>query len=201
MPCGNVDPLGVTSTPVADPAHNRLYVVAAVRPVHHELFVLDLATGAVAAHRTVDAPGADPRVHNQRAALTLGSDRVYVPFGGRFGDCGDYHGLVVGAPLDGSGDLTIFRLPTTREGGFWTPPGATVAPDGTLLLASGNSAGAARYDFGNSVVRVSADLGRIVDSWAPTDWAQLNRGDTDVGSTGPVLLGSRVFQIGKGGSA
>jgi outer membrane protein assembly factor BamB len=48
-------------------------------------------------------------------------------------------------------------------------------------------------------VRISASL-RLVDSWAPTDWASLNASDTDVGSTSPVVLPrGRVFQIGKQG--
>ena len=66
LPCGNVDPLGITSTPVADPATNRLYVVGMVQPMHHELFALALDTGAVLFHRPIDAAGADPSVHNQR---------------------------------------------------------------------------------------------------------------------------------------
>ena len=44
---------------------------------------------------------------------------------------------------------------------------------------------------------------RICDSSIrshPRNWAALNRGDVDLGSTGPVLLpGNRVFQVGKGG--
>jgi hypothetical protein len=90
-------------------------------------------------------------------------------------------------------------LPTQREGGFWAPPGAALANDGSLYLTSGNSSSSGTYDYGNSVVRLSADL-RLLDSFAPTDWVALNQGDVDVGSTGPVLLpASRLFQIGKAG--
>src|SRR5262249_40025821 len=32
LPCGNVNPVGITSTPVADPANNRLYVVGMMQP-------------------------------------------------------------------------------------------------------------------------------------------------------------------------
>jgi hypothetical protein len=74
-----------------------------------------------------------------------------------------------------------------------------IAGDGSVLLASGNSSSNDAYDFGNSVVRISPKL-RLIDSWAPTDWASLNATDSDVGSTSPVLLpGGRVFQIGKRG--
>jgi hypothetical protein len=68
-----------------------------------------------------------------------------------------------------------------------------------LYLTSGNSTSSDSYDYGNSVVRLDADL-KLIDSFAPRDWASLNAGDTDLGSTSPVLLpGSRVFQVGKSG--
>ncbi len=84
--CGDIDPSGTTSTPVADPSMGRLYVVARVQPNHHELFTIDIMTGAVLSHRTVDPPGSDPRVQQQRSALALYGGRVYVPFGGLYGD-------------------------------------------------------------------------------------------------------------------
>src|SRR5207248_330886 len=92
LPCGNVDPVGITSTPVVDVRGGRIYVVALVQPTHHVLFALTLATGRVAASARVDAESADAAVHNQRGALTLSNGTVFVPYGGRYGDCGDYHG-------------------------------------------------------------------------------------------------------------
>src|SRR5262249_15435413 len=45
FPCGNVNPIGVTSTPVIDPGSHRLYAVGMVQgdgaPRHH-LFAIDL---------------------------------------------------------------------------------------------------------------------------------------------------------------
>ena len=200
LPCGNVDPVGITSTPVADPSTNRLYVVGMLdQPARHELFALALDTGTVLFHRMVDAVGSDPKVQNQRGALALANGRVYVPFGGRFGDCGAYLGRVVGVAADGSGDPIEYHVRAHREGGFWAPPGPVIASDGTLLLASGNSDGDTEFDDGNAVIRLTADL-RLADEFAPNDWARLNAGDGDVGTTSPVLLdASRVFQIGKAG--
>jgi hypothetical protein len=166
------------------------------------LFELDLSSGNVLASVGVDANGADPLVHNQRAALVLSNGKLYIPYGGRFGDCGDYHGRVVSvsASASGLGSVTSYSLPTQGQGGFWAPPGAAVANDGSLYLTSGNSSSTTSYDYGNSVVHLSADL-RLLDSFAPTNWAALNRGDVDLGATGPVLLpGNRVFQVGKGGT-
>jgi outer membrane protein assembly factor BamB len=202
LPCGDVDPVGITGTPVVDTGAGRVYVVGLVQqPLHHELFALDLATGRLLASTRVDAPGADPATQNQRSALTLANGSVYVPFGGRFGDCGDYHGRVVGVrTTTGSfGAVTSFTLPTQGQGGFWAPPGASTASDGSLYLASGNSASNSSYDDGNSVVRLSPTL-RVLDSWAPSDWQNLNASDGDIGTTSPALLpGDLVFQVGKHG--
>jgi outer membrane protein assembly factor BamB len=201
MPCGNVYPVvGITGTPVVDVDAGRIYVVGLVQPAHHVLFALALATGRVLSTVRVDAAGADAAVHNQRGALTLSHGTVFVPYGGRYGDCGDYHGRVVAVAISGraSGQVRSYTLPTQREGGFWAPPGPVVDAGGDLLLASGNSSSSDRYDYGNSVVRLTPAL-KLADSWAPTNWVTLNSGDVDVGSSSPVLLGNRVFQIGKAG--
>ena len=45
---------------------------------------------------------------------------VYVPYGGLYGDCGPYHGFVVGVKADGSGGLLSYAVPSGREaGGAW----------------------------------------------------------------------------------
>ena len=202
LPCGNVDPVGITGTPVIDVANKRIYAVGMVQPAQHVLFALDSVTGRVVASVRVDPPGSDPAVQNQRGALTLSNGAVYVPFGGRYGDCGDYHGRVTKVVVSarGLGRVTSYTLPTEREGGWWSPPGAAVASDGSLLFASGNSSSSGAYDYGNSVVRLSPSL-RLLDSWAPTDWVSLNVGDVDIGSSSPVLLpDGRLFQIGKAGT-
>jgi outer membrane protein assembly factor BamB len=203
LPCGDVDPVGITGTPVVDVATSRLYVVGLVRSTGDVLFVLDLRDGHVVASTDADAPGADPRVHNQRAALTLANGRVYVPYGGRFGDCGDYKGRIVAVAVTstGLGAAASYTVPTARAGGFWTPPGAALRSDGTFVITTGNTFNAGgRYDFGNSVLRFDASM-RMLDSFAPSNWQFLNNTDGDLGSSSPVLVenGTRVFQIGKAG--
>jgi outer membrane protein assembly factor BamB len=204
LPCGDVDPVGITGTPVVDTATSRLYVVGLIRSSGDVLFALDLRDGHVVASTGADAPGADPRVHNQRAALTLANGGVYVPYGGRFGDCGDYKGRIVAVAVTatGLGAATSYTLPTARAGGFWTPPGAALRSDGTFVITTGNTFNrGGRYDFGNSVLRFDASM-RMLDSFAPSNWQFLNNTDGDLGSSSPVLVanGTRVFQIGKAGT-
>jgi len=200
LPCGNIDPSGITGTPVVDTAAGTVWVVAFVRPGQHVLAALDLATGGVRTRKVIDPPGSDPRVEQQRGALALSAGRVYVPFGGLFGDCGDYHGYVVGVDTRTPNDPPlVYQVPSQRQGAVWAPGGAAVAPDGTLLVATGNGSSTTAYDGGNSVLRLSPDL-RTLDSFTPTDAPRLNATDTDLGSTAPLQVGGGlVFEVGKAG--
>jgi outer membrane protein assembly factor BamB len=201
LPCGDIDPSGITSTPVIDAAANTAWVVAFLQPAHHELVALDLVTGAVRARRAIDPPGADPRVEQQRGALLLAGGRVYVPYGGLFGDCGNYHGWIVSARTDGTGDLTSWQVPSGRAAGIWATGGPVADGAGDLFTTTGNSESATAFDFGNTVVRVSPAL-QVLDWFAPVNWATLNAHDGDLGSTSPALVGpagAEVLQIGKSG--
>ena len=60
LPCGNIDPSGITGTPVIDPAAGVLFAVTFQR-FEHRLEALDLASGHVRWQRPIDPPGADPR--------------------------------------------------------------------------------------------------------------------------------------------
>jgi len=199
LPCGNIDPSGITGTPVVDAGTGTVFAVAFLSSGEHQLVALDVATGGVRFRRRVDPAGSDPLVEQQRGALSLANGRVYVVFGGLLGDCGDYHGWVVSAPAGGSGPLVSYRVPTGRKGGIWSPGGAVVGPDGDLYVATGNSSSTASFDYGNSVIRLSSDL-RPVGYFAPANWAQLDQGDVDLGSMAPAYLpGGLVFQVGKEG--
>ena len=199
LPCGNIDPTGITGTPVIDASRKLLYTVAFEQPGRHELVALDVGSGEVRFRRAADAPGADPLIHQQRGALAISGDHVYVPYGGLFGDCGPYHGTVVGVSLDGSGPQLAYRVPSEREAGIWGPSGVAVDSAGDLLVATGNSTSSSAYDFGNSVIRLSPEL-KEIGSFAPANWVSLNQGDVDLGSAGPAVLpNGLVFQAGKEG--
>jgi outer membrane protein assembly factor BamB len=208
LPCGNIDPTGITSTPVADPDAGVVYVVtfsrrtpAATTPVHL-LVGLDLQTGEKLFERGADPPGSDPTVQQFRGALGLLDGHVLVPVGGLFGDCGDYHGYVVGIPATGAkgGDLRVFQVPAGRAAAIWTPSGVSVDPDGNVLVSTGNATetGSGR-DLSNSVIRLSPLL-EVIDSWTPRNRDQLSLGDIDLGQIAPVVVpGGLVFVVGKDG--
>ncbi len=199
LPCGDIDPSGITGTPVVDSRSNTVYAVVFDRPARHMLVAVNLTDGSVRWQRPIDPPGADPRVQQERGALSLSRGRVYVPYGGLDGDCGDYHGWVVGAPAGGpSAKLVSYRVPAHREAGIWAPSGAAVDRRGNLFVATGNG-DSSGFDFGNSVIRLSPAL-RRTGFFSPRDNGSNNASDTDLGSTGPLLLpGGRVFEIGKDG--
>jgi outer membrane protein assembly factor BamB len=202
LPCGNIDPLGITGTPVYDEGSDTVFVVASLGPsADHELFALDADTGKTRWQRSVDLPGVDRSAMQQRGALTLTGGRVWVPFGGLAGDCGNYRGRVVGVPV-GDGTPQAFTVPTGREGGIWTPPGPAVYR-GDLLVAVGNGESTAEdagYDHSDSVLRLHGTT--LVDSFSPSSWASDNASDLDLGSQGPALVQDRwVFQAGKSGIA
>jgi outer membrane protein assembly factor BamB len=199
LPCGNIDPLGITGTPIYDNASDSVFLVASTGDrVSHQLFALDPATGKQRWHRSVDLPGADAQAMQQRGALAIARGRVWVPFGGLTGDCGDYKGRLVGVPL-ADGEPIGYTVPTEREAGIWTPPGPLVQ-NGDLLVAVGNGESTGdRYDYSDSVLRVRD--GRLVDSFSPTSWAADNASDLDLGSQGPALVQGRwIFQAGKSGT-
>ena len=114
LPCGNIKPTtGITGTPVIDPQSGRIYVVAFLAGPVHKLFTLDAIDGSVLSQQVVDPAGSNPAVEQERGALSLGSGYVYIPFGGLYGDCGSYHGYVVGVPVAGGANVTPFAPATS----------------------------------------------------------------------------------------
>jgi outer membrane protein assembly factor BamB len=200
LPCGNINPSGITGTPVADPATGRLWVVTfTAQPAYqHTLWELDLATGQTDWQRPIDVSGSDPRAQQERGALTLLGSRVYVPFGGLDGDCSDYKGRIAGAPVSGSGPVVSFTTPNQRQAGIWAPAGESVR-DGSLYVATGNGMPYAQVDDSDSVLRLSPGLA-VQDRFTPASFAALSADDLDLGSTAPALLpDGLIFQIGKQG--
>jgi len=202
LPCGNIDPLGITSTPVYDPSSGIVYAVAETSGYHHVLVGLSVTDGRLQVERDIPAPDGQPRYDQQRSALTLQGGRVYVAFGGLAGDCGPYRGSVVGVPVSGSGPVISYVVPTPREGAVWAPGGPVTGPDGTLYVSVGNGSEASTsFDDSDSVTALSPDL-RRTGVFAPSSWRHDNDNDLDLGSTQPALLpGGMLLADGKSGTA
>ena len=200
QPCGNIDPLGITGTPVIDPVSGTLYLDAmASSPAgpRHLIFALSLADGRVRPGWPVDVVAAltargerfEAGNQNQRGALTILDGRVFVPYGGHFGDCGDYHGWVVGISLANPADIVSWHT-RAPGGGIWAPAG--IASDGRFLyFATGNTFGATRWSDGEAVFRLAPELTRSErpqDYFAPADWKALDARDADLGGVAPLSL-------------
>lgn len=220
LPCGNIAGSfnGITGTPVIDPQARALYLSAevAVSPgpaTHHQVFGLSLDDGstlpgwpqdvnvkAVSGSTTFNAPP-----QGQRSALSLVNGTLYVPFGGRAGDCGSYRGWVVGIPTSNPSSVTSWA---TRAGasGIWATGG--LASDGTSLYgATGNAIGATGYGDQESVIRFAA--GPVYsqanqDHYVPSNWQNLDGADTDISGSGPLLVdlpgstpSALIVQLGK----
>jgi outer membrane protein assembly factor BamB len=197
LPCGNIDPLGITSTMAYDPATSRLFAVAESTGGRHTLYGLDPTTGDVEVRVPVEPPRGDRVAHQQRAALTVMDGRVYVAYGGLFGDCGSYVGSVVSVTTAGAEEIS-YAIPTEKRAGIWAPGGAVVE-NHHLLYADGNGKSTQHYDGSDSVIELSPSLKRT-DLFAPSAWRQDNAQDLDLGSAPAVLLGHWVFIAGKRGT-
>lgn len=203
-PCGDIDPLGITGTPVYSPTTDFVYVAPEFSgsPPTHQLYGLYIGTGTVRLHRSLDLPGVDPAAMQERGALLVDEHRVFVPFGGLAGDCGQYKGRVVGYSENGTGNPISYTVPTTREAGMWAPPGPVGDYYGHILVAVGNGASGPgnSYDFSDSILNLTTSL-KLTDSFSPSTWAQDNAIDSDLGSQGPTIVGPWIFADGKSGTA
>lgn len=200
LPCGNVDPLGITGTPAIDDARRAIYLDAMVvtkRGPQHLIFGLALENGQVLGGfpvnvaRSLAARGLQfvASDQNQRGALLITHNRVYVPYGGHYGDCGNYHGWVVGVGLDN--DHRVLAWSTHAAGGGIWAPGGVVSDGHSLFVATGNTFDTSQWGGGEAVIRLGFDLNPLQsarDYFAPSDWRMLDRRDADLGGTSPLPI-------------
>lgn len=200
LPCGNISPLGVTGTPVIDVSREAIYLDAAVETTsgpRNQVFALSLKDGKPLPGWPVDVMEALAREgqsfvardQNQRGALAILAGNIYVPFGGHFGDCGQYRGFVVGISLSDPRNIRSWAT-RARGGGIWAPGG--ISFDGTsLFVATGNTFGARSWSDGEAVIRLAPGLHRSDDKrdfFAPSDWEALDARDADLGGSNPLPL-------------
>src|SRR5579884_555868 len=122
----------------------------------------------------------DAPLYEGNVAVTKRLSGRRVPVGNA--ECSDRHYL-----LDPPSSC---RADTTFGGSaIWARAGAVVEPgSGRLLVATGNGPFNGSTNWGDSVLELSSGGGRLLHNWTPTDQAQLNAHDADLGSSAPALL-------------
>jgi len=220
MPCGNIDPFGVTGTPVIDFGSRTLFVDGMTTPdagatKKHLLFALSIDSGAVRTGWPIDvgakvSSGAttfNNAPQSQRGALAILNGTLYVPYGGLYGDCGAYHGWLVAVSISDPTQIQAWAT-TAAAGGSWGPGG--VASDGTnLYITTGNTQSASVWGGGEGLLRFTPGASFATPAyWAATNWMTLDNGDLDIGGTGPIVFdlsgstpSSLALALGKDGNA
>jgi hypothetical protein len=215
--CPFIQPeLGITATPVIDPATRTIYVLARTKEAQtggwvyrQRLHALSVTDGAekfggpvliqarikgdkfLGFQRQVDF---DPLRENQRAALLLSRGNVYITWASSC-DVGPYYGWVMAYDAHTLAQTGVLNVsPDARESGIWqSDAGPAADADGNVYLITGNgkfTAASGGRDFGDSVLKIafgSTGL-EVRDYFTPSNESHLNDTDGDFGSGSPVIL-------------
>ena len=223
LPCGDINPLGITGTPVVDLTNGTLFVDAMTTPdggttKQHLIYALNVDTGATNASWPVNVNAMaqfngtsfTSGTQQQRGALALLDGYVYVPYGGLYGDCGTYHGWLVGVQENDPSNVLAWAT-SANGGGAWGVGGVSSDDGIHPYIATGNTFGATSWSGGEAVVRFQPGpvfSGLTNDYWAPTNWVSLDGGDLDLGDCGPLIVNvpgatpsQLMVAVGKDGNA
>src|ERR1700678_1049950 len=207
--------IGITSTPVIDPDTGTLYVLARTRDrsgflenvYAQRLHALAVTTGGekfsgpVEIRASISGAGTgsssgklnfNPLRDNPRAALLLNHGAIYLTWASAC-DVGPYHGWVMAYDARTLKQKAVFNAsPDGDDSGIWagdTGPAADKA--GNVFLATGNGvfdAGKGGRDYGDTLLKLDGASLKLSDYFAPFDVDDLDAGDSDLGSGGPMLL-------------
>jgi hypothetical protein len=213
LPCGNINPNGITATPVIDRTRNAIYVEAmsqnSAGNIIHWLHALDLTNGnelfggptiitatypGTGGHSSGGVVTFDPSVQHDRAALLESGGIIYTAWSGLWGDCGPYSAWVIAfdaGTLKQTGAIDL--VPNNSGGGMWMGGGGPAADaSGNVYVISGNGFGdtpGTNSSYGNSFVRLSTLGGlKVGDYFTPFNTLSEDGRDADFGSAGPLLL-------------
>jgi hypothetical protein len=201
--CGNISPIGITGTPAIDLATRLIVFDAATDDgaggiATHTIHALSIDDGSekwkVDVSTLKDQTGLafSPKPQNERGAVLIVDGTAYVVFGGHYGDCGDYHGWVIGVPLSGTGAKAWATK--VRGAGIWGPGGA--ASDGqSVFVTTGNGIGGSGTSWAESEGVFRLDPGpsftsQTADYFAPNNWSSLDGADIDMSGSGPLVIDS-----------
>jgi WD40 repeat protein len=195
-----------TATPIADPSRKWIYAASPDGRIQK----LSVATGDAVWRRSITKLPAREKI---AASLNFQHGHVIATTGGYVGDQPPYQGHVAVIGARNGRLLHVWNSLCSRRHGLINPPtctpsdsaiwgraGAVVVPgSGRLLVATGNGPWDGHTNWGDSVLVLSAKA-KLVGNYTPTNTAQLNAADIDLGSTSPVYLTSRLIaQGGKDG--
>ena len=212
LACNVIAPeVGITGTPVIDPASGTLYVVAMTLEQFGQTYVqrlhaLDVATGAEKPGSPVEIQASiagtgdgnsmvrfHPRFYKQRSGLLLLNGVVYTAWSSHC-DAGNYHGWVIGYDAETLQQVSVYTsTPNWYAGSFWQGGAAPAADaDGNIYVVSGNGtfdADRGGSDLGESIIKLSTVPGlSVADYFTPFNADALSEKDMDLGSSGALLL-------------
>ena len=207
-------PIGINSTPVIDRANNAMYLVARKSDGTIWLHALDITTGAP------KGPGKQQIIANlnglafnqgvelSRAGLLLWNGAVIFGFSALNCDNAGWHGWVLAYRTSDLAQVGVFVTTDSSGwgGGVWAS-GKGIVGDGAggVYFQTGNGAVLGTTNLGESLVKLNIgpppSYGfTLAGKYTVSNWAALNDGDTDLGSSGPLLLpGNRLVGGGKQG--
>ncbi|WP_433047478.1 choice-of-anchor D domain-containing protein [Dactylosporangium sp. CS-033363] len=215
--CGDLVPnIGITSTPVYDPATSSVFFTAKVNDgadanhPHFYMHKIDPATGTERSGWPVTiqgSPSNDPsttfnaKTAAQRPGLLLLDGVVYAGFASHC-DYGPYVGYVAGVRTATPAMSTLWSTEAGRStgmGGIWQSGGGLVSDgSGRIIVATGNGVSPAPGPgtsppgtLAESVIRLQVNGdGSLAakDFFSPANNGKLDQDDTDFGSGGPVAL-------------
>jgi len=196
-----------TATPVADPSRRWIYTASPDGRIQK----LSVANGHVVWRVSITKL---PQREKIASALNFANGHVIATTGGYIGDQPPYQGHVAIVNAAKGRLLHVWNsLCSNRHGliapsscqssdsAIWGRAGAVVVPgSGNLLIATGNGNWNGSSDWGDSTLMLTPSATRLIGNYTPSNTAQLNATDLDIGSTSPVLLTSGLIaQGGKDG--
>jgi PQQ-like domain len=192
-----------TATPVADPDRAFIYAASADGMIQK----LAVSDGHVVWRTSITRL---PTREKIASSLNFHQGHVIAATGGYIGDAPPYQGHV--AILDASsgallhvwnslcsGRQTLIDPASCPESdsAIWGRAGVVVdTATGSLFIATGNGTWDGSTDWGDAVIELDSTATHVLGNYTPTNTAELNAADADVGSTSPALLGGGLVAQG-----
>ncbi len=194
---------GIMSTPVIDPSTDTLYVVAETwvnKVATHYLHALKVTTGADAAGSpaVISTSGFNSVYQNQRAGLLLANNTIYIPFSSHC-DNGLYAGYTMAYNETTLNQVGVFNPgPDNSQSAIWqSGNGAAADSTGNVYVITGNGKFDGESDFGETFLKLNSGA-NLADWHTPSDYVNLNNGDSDLTASGPLLIPGKNLVIGGG---